>query len=794
MNKLRQWMENHQKLLELLVDVFAAWLFSAGVLRVICAHFPETSALVEITSFKVLWMTFLGVLVSAVFTRKWWLLPGTALIGAAGAWAFSKTELWEPFLEKLFVYIDWCITGCMLPEEKIAAIPEQIVHDPVWVWLAMAVVCAAVSFLLMRRLFSYLLLFLLSAGSIGVMAYGVYQERFGRDVLWFVSAVLLMCLIAALPRIYARYLKKHDLTRSSDQASGGQMTISRISLQLFAVPAALICVCSAFLIVPQDTSGWKSIGLIHFVTDISDLLRFSFGESEGYWEFSLSTTNMYPLGDRLGGPVELSDRKILSVKTETPILLRGSVQDTYTGSNWVDSRDNGHFRLESPMWSGRKKEILHPAATGSGQMRELQSRMTMEVTLDINPEFYWYSTMFVPDHTQNIRFTGVNRQDVYFNNQGEVFTETMVRGDYEVTGSAFYARNTSIEEQMLLLESLALETRDRDYKEIAAQYLQLPDLLPSSVRKLTASLLEEEMTPYQKACTIADWLEENCSYSLTPEEPPEDADFVEWFLKTREGYCTYYASAMTVMARCAGIPARYVSGFGLRDSGLKDWYYVSEATGHAWAELYFHGIGWVPFDALGWSTENENLQREPVHSVVDWDSFEEDEPEEEEFPELEEKPVKIRRKLPKYFWIVPAVGAFAGLLWLLIAVITYPKRRWSEKNIRGRGIGSAQWTEEYYGDILRQLALMDVHVQPGETLFDFARRVDRRVPVDKDNHPMEQVAQWICAWRFGEKVPPEESLRKLCDYHTRLEQRLRILLGAWEYFWKRCVGSFFIRK
>ena len=55
-------------------------------------------------------------------------------------------------------------------------------------------------------------------------------------------AVLLMCLIAALPRIYARYLAKHDLTRSSDQASGGQMTISRISLQLFAVPAALICV------------------------------------------------------------------------------------------------------------------------------------------------------------------------------------------------------------------------------------------------------------------------------------------------------------------------------------------------------------------------------------------------------------------------------------------------------------------------------------------------------------------------------------------------------------------------
>ena len=60
MNKLREWLENHQKLLEVLVDLFAAWLFSAGVMMTVCAHFPETCALAEITAWNVLWMTLCG--------------------------------------------------------------------------------------------------------------------------------------------------------------------------------------------------------------------------------------------------------------------------------------------------------------------------------------------------------------------------------------------------------------------------------------------------------------------------------------------------------------------------------------------------------------------------------------------------------------------------------------------------------------------------------------------------------------------------------------------------------------
>jgi len=794
MNKLRQWLESHQKLLELLVDLFAAWLLAAGVMMTVCAHL-EGTALQEITSRKVLWFTLLAVLCTVLFSRKWWLLPATAVLSAGGIWLFSRTEHFELFFEKLSVYIDWCITGCLLPDEELAPITEQIVHNPVWVWLVMALLCGALTFLLMRRLFSYLLLFLLSAGGIGLMTYGVHQETIEPESLWFVIAVLLMCLIATLPRVYARYLKKHGLTNSSDKAEGGQMTISRISLQLFAVPAALLCVGASFMLIPKDTSEWKSTALNHFVSDMGDLLRFSFGDSAGYWEFNLSTTNLYPLGNRLGGPVELSDDRILTVKTDTPVLLKGSVHDTYTGSNWIDSKDNGHFRLESLMWVGKREDVLNPKPASHKLLREQYPRMLQETELSIYPEFYWYSTVFAPERVDDVQFWSKSEQEFYFNEQGEVYTEDMLRGPYTVKGYAFLPRTEGVEREMELLERFAVEVTDKEYGDVAAQYLQLPDSLPNSIRRQTAKLIREEMTPYQKACAIADWLGANSIYSLTPAEPPADRDFVEWFIETKEGYCTYYASAMAVMARCAGIPSRYVSGFGLRETEKEDWYYVSESTGHAWAELYFAGIGWVPFDSLGWSTENEALRREPVHNVIIQEDFEEEEELYEELlPEEEEEIVEVPRELNPYFWIGVAVAAFIGLIWLLIAVITYPKRHWSEKAARKRSWDAPQWTEAYYGDILRQLSLMELRPQPGETLFDFAHRVDRRVPVDKGNNPMDQVAQWVCAWRFGEEAPPEESLHKLCDYHLRLEQRLRILLGAWEYFWKRCVSSFFIRK
>jgi hypothetical protein len=96
-------------------------------------------------------------------------------------------------------------------------------------------------------------------------------------------------------------------------------------------------------------------------------------------------------------------------------------------------------------------------------------------------------------------------------------------------------------------------------------------------------------------------IESRCTYNLRAEAAPFGQDAVEYFLfgDVREGYCDLFASAMALMARSQGIPARMATGY-FPSSGETDaqgMYVVRESDAHAWAELYFEGVGWVPFDA-----------------------------------------------------------------------------------------------------------------------------------------------------------------------------------------------------
>jgi transglutaminase-like putative cysteine protease len=98
---------------------------------------------------------------------------------------------------------------------------------------------------------------------------------------------------------------------------------------------------------------------------------------------------------------------------------------------------------------------------------------------------------------------------------------------------------------------------------LIAQYTQLPAALPERVRELSAQLWAESdgdvLTYVQR---VEDYLERNYPYSLESQVPGAGQDFVDHFLfEQREGYCVHFATAMTVLLRVQGIPARYVKGF-----------------------------------------------------------------------------------------------------------------------------------------------------------------------------------------------------------------------------------------
>lgn len=150
------------------------------------------------------------------------------------------------------------------------------------------------------------------------------------------------------------------------------------------------------------------------------------------------------------------------------------------------------------------------------------------------------------------------------------------------------------------IQSVNVETlraAGTDYPPSLRRYLALPDELPQRVRDLALELTSDQPTPYDRAVLLETYLRQ-FPYSLAVPGPPYDRDAVDYFLfDLKRGYCDYFASAMVVMARTAGLPARLVIGYSNgtynEEQGV---FVVRAANAHAWAEIYFPGTGWVEFE------------------------------------------------------------------------------------------------------------------------------------------------------------------------------------------------------
>ena len=122
-------------------------------------------------------------------------------------------------------------------------------------------------------------------------------------------------------------------------------------------------------------------------------------------------------------------------------------------------------------------------------------------------------------------------------------------------------------------------------------------------------MTDGQSSVYRQVQALADYLKGHCRYTLDVEPVPENVDFVSYFLlQSREGYCTYFATALTVLCRMSGIPARYVEGY-LATPGSSGSAYVTGQNGHAWTEVYFPGFGWLTVESTPGSASSGSGQQ-----------------------------------------------------------------------------------------------------------------------------------------------------------------------------------------
>jgi hypothetical protein len=131
---------------------------------------------------------------------------------------------------------------------------------------------------------------------------------------------------------------------------------------------------------------------------------------------------------------------------------------------------------------------------------------------------------------------------------------------------------------------------------ILQEYEVNPVPISAEVSQTAADQTKGMTNMYDAAVAIEDYLR-TFTYSTHNPDPPQGQDAIVWFLHQKQGYCTFFASAMALMARSLGMPARIVSGFinGSYDNGSNS-YVVKGTAAHVWTQIYFAKYGWINFE------------------------------------------------------------------------------------------------------------------------------------------------------------------------------------------------------
>jgi transglutaminase-like putative cysteine protease len=299
-------------------------------------------------------------------------------------------------------------------------------------------------------------------------------------------------------------------------------------------------------------------------------------------------------------PPELLKREVMTVHTSDmhPIFSatelssipryywRSTTYDIYTGIGWATSA------TESVNYGADEVLIAQPPAFYRVIEQDVQRSSSS------GNQLYWVGVLRQADQPIEAawRSKPANRDSFLSADMfGALIDADFYRADSLIP-------NVSIE---------ALRAAPIDYQTaIRQRYLQLPDSIPERVLSLALDLTATSPTPYDRAKAIETYLR-SYPYTLAVPPVPTGRDVVDYFLfDLKKGYCDYYASAMVVLARAAGLPARLVNGYA---SGTYDMqnarYIVEEGDAHAWPEIYFTGIGWIEFEPTAALPEIEH----PLH-------------------------------------------------------------------------------------------------------------------------------------------------------------------------------------
>ncbi len=631
---------------------------------------------------------------------------------------------------------------------------------------------------------------LFAVGSVLSLIYmGIVQMSVSKGSIFYLSVYVMLVLI--------EYLHRKANNREQDESWKVTMGILPICI--------LLSTCAIILPSKETPLSWQWIihvyeAVLDWGQDVGAEIAFRWGgasDAFGLNFYGVEGENV--LGGNIGNRNDIMLKVEPSAKTHHPIYLAGSYRDTYTGENWICSFVEEGEALEDYKLS--TYELLYGLAHENLEIED-------EVLLKANKVKVTYEqirtkTLFAPAMMMSIDHLTERRTPIY-TNAGITFSKRQKTGQsYESnfielnTASAWFKTyvekmeafsfnetNELEEEQlfnqfqgvieksflkeMLGVSNLSAQLEERSCR-IKACYTTLPEDLPERIPVLTKEITKECTNQYEKLKAIEQYLKQY-TYTKTPGKVPENQDFVDYFLfENQEGYCTYFATAMAVMARTLDIPTRYVEGFILDYSDLDKGklYNVRAEKAHAWIEAYFKGIGWIRFEPSAGYENKEYISWKTYKSQVSEELLVEEELEPETveiasfklpegFNEITQEQVQKRNYMSLGLKVVGSVMGLAVTI-LFLKISDYSRK-----------FKKATLVLQYklrFKEIIYLLGKEGFVLKSGETLLQFQERLRRCLD---ETIPVEKLIETYSRVRYSKKEIQEIHLKELDEIYQYL--------------------------
>ncbi|MGE5235056.1 MAG: DUF4129 domain-containing transglutaminase family protein [Acidobacteriota bacterium] len=431
-----------------------------------------------------------------------------------------------------------------------------------------------------------------------IAAYTLYRHHRAIDAILLVGAfvvanlsatfidlffyLLLFCLAALLLWLRVALLTREDgwRLRRVTETVDVPASIMRAGIGFIVVSMILSWTLTSVAIGAPLTQAWRNLDTVW--SSVQDNLSGLFGSLENKGS---RFTASFPSSFTVSSNWTSQDRIVLTVGEKKAYYLATTTYDHYTGRGWEQTKEsNRGVPAGQPIFPSNTPDL--PTVADSFSVEQ--------VTVQINtPNLRHLFTPGVPVKVFVPVVVGEPNGIPTFGSL-DATTGLQANDGYQLnavistpTEAQLGAAGTNYPEQIkqLYLDTSDLSRVTQRTKDLARQIVQAAGATD----------------PYHEAKALADYLRTSSAFTYATQDVPQPSpgqDLVDFFLfDSKEGFCQYYATAMVMMARSLGLPARMVGGYAPGSRLAADTYIYREKNSHNWAEVYFPGYGWQVFEA-----------------------------------------------------------------------------------------------------------------------------------------------------------------------------------------------------